>query len=155
MDYEEFLDYIKDNLADCFEKKEQAGMRLAQAEKEPGKESEKSRVSDCYEVELHKVVKNNGVELDGITIRKKGEFISPNIYLNPYYESYQMGKPLSVIMDEIICHYRDVKEHSDLEIDDVTDFAAVRNKIILRLVNYDRNRQQLKGCPHQKWPNNR
>lgn len=43
-------------------------------------------------IQLHKIQKNNGVTLDGLTILQKGCNISPTIYLNDYYKEYQAGK---------------------------------------------------------------
>ena len=43
-------------------------------------------------IQLHKIQKNNGVTLDGLTILRKGCNISPTIYLNDYYKEYQAGK---------------------------------------------------------------
>lgn len=143
MNYEEFLEYIKENLAEVMEQKEYIG------KEETSKDKDKSETS--YEVELHKIIKNNGIILDGLTIRKKGECMSPNIYLNSYFESYQMGKPLSVIMEEIIYIYESAKAEKVFEIADIKDFSAVKNKIVLRLVNYEKNKEQLKNCPHKKY----
>lgn len=141
MNYQEFLEYIKDNLAEMMEYQEYICR--------DDKDREESGTS--YEVELHKVVKNNGIVLDGLTIRKKGECISPNIYLNSYFQSYQMGKPLSIIMEDIIYQYQKAKEESDFNIVDITDFSAVKDRIVLRLVNYEKNKEQLKNCPFKRY----
>ena len=47
------------------------------------------------------VLKNNGVSYEGITIHKKGERVSPNIYLETFYERYRLGEPLTKLCDEI------------------------------------------------------
>lgn len=138
MNYQEFLDYIKENLSEYITRQEYFG-------KEESKESEE------FCIELHKVTKNNGIILDGLTIRKKDECISPNIYLNSYFESYQMGKPLAVIMEEILYCYQKAKEENSLQVEDILDFSAVKNKIMLRLVNYEKNKELLKNCPHKKY----
>ncbi len=137
MDYNEFVEYIRENLLEVFLKQERG---RGDQEEQPE-----------YEVEIHKVIKNNGIELDGVTLRRVGQGISPNIYLNSYYQSYQMGKSLSTIMDEIISHYRNVMREGGLELDDISDYQAVRDKIVVRLVNYEKNREQLKCCPYRKF----
>lgn len=142
MNYQEFLEYIKENLAEVLEYKEDIC--------KSGNSKEENKERESYKVELHKITKNNGIVLDGITIRKKGECISPNIYLNSYFEYYQMGKPLSVIMEEIIYRYQKAKEEN-FKIVDVRDFGAVKEHIVLRLVNYKKNKEQLKKCPHKKY----
>lgn len=138
MNYQEFLEYIKENLAEVME---------AYSYQSEGENKNK----ESYKVELHKVIKNNGIVLDGITIRGKEDKVTPNIYLNSYFESYQMGKPLSVIMEEIIYQYQNVKEERDFEVEDITDFLNVKDQIVLRLVNYERNKELLKNCPYKKY----
>ena len=140
MSYEEFLEYIKEHLAEHFvlRKQEMQGDKA-------------SIDKDEYEVEVHKTSKNNGIILDGVTIRKKGEKVSPNIYLNNYYDCYKMGKPLSLILEEILDQYERVKVENVPEVDNVLDFDTVRDKIIVRLVNYEKNEEQLRNCPHLKY----
>ena len=55
-------------------------------------------------IQLHKIQKNNGVTLDGLTILQKGCNISPTIYLNDYYKEYQAGKSIH----NIILHIREI-----------------------------------------------
>ena len=149
MNYEEFLEYIKGNLAKVMEHREH--ICKDKSENEPREDRKQEETGNSYEVELHKIIKNNGITLDGLTIRKTGECIGPNIYLNSYFESYQMGKPLSVIMEEIISCYESAKEEKMFEIEDIRDFSAVKDKIVLRLVNYEKNKEQLKNCPYKKY----
>lgn len=150
MNYQEFLEYIRDNLAEYFEQQGTTGMDKVGADQKEGQRGEQEK-EEGYLVELHKVIKNNGIILDGITLRKKDEHISPNIYLNSYFESYQMGKPLAVIMEEIIYRYQKAKEENALKVADILDFKAVKSKIVLRLVHYEKNKEQLKCCPYKKY----
>lgn len=135
MNYSEFLKYIEENLMEVW--------------KENLDEEEFDE--DTYEISIHKVVKNNGIEFDGLTLRKKDQTISPNIYLNPYFEEYQIGKPINVIMEEIIYRHKSLCEEVMMQVDDLTNFEEVKNKIVLRLVNYEKNSEILKSCPHRKY----
>lgn len=144
MSYEEFLEYIKLNLASYAEDYERYHEELDDQKETKQRENQ-------YEVELHKVIKNNGIELDGITLRKKGERISPNIYLNNYFENYQMGKPISNIMEEIFFQYKKAIEDNHIEVANVLNFKEIKDRIIIRLVNYEKNKEQLKDCPHKKY----
>ena len=139
MVYQEFLNYIKDNLVDYMK------------DRLKSKEDDSRFEEHAYEVELHKVVKNNGIVLDGIAIRIDGANISPNIYLNSYYENYQMGRPVTSIMEEIVYLYEQAKEESDIDIVDILDYKTAKNKIFIRLVNYERNKEQLEQCPHKRY----
>ncbi len=157
MNYEEFLDYIKENILEYYlTQKEQTESEesdtVSSKESQSGDKTQSiSPEQELYDVELHQVIKNNGIVLDSITILRKGEQISPNIYLNTYYDSYKMGKPISAIMEEILRQYQNGKAETNLTIDDITDFATVKDKIILRLVNYEKNKEQLKNCPYKRY----
>lgn len=45
-------------------------------------------------VSVQKTVKNNGVFLDSLSIRKAGSSIAPAICLDPYYEEAESGTPM-------------------------------------------------------------
>ena len=148
MNYNEFLEYVEKNLADCYTE-----VMASEELNELGDYSKdideiKKKYDNCH-VMLQHVVKNNGIELDAVSIYIEGKHISPNIYLKPFYDSYQMGKPLNFVMMEIVCQYRRYGDHSDLSIVDVYDFKAVRKDIVIRLVNYERNKEMLKSCPYK------
>ncbi|MDE6626688.1 MAG: hypothetical protein K2K56_10035 [Lachnospiraceae bacterium] len=148
MDYEEFLAYIKDNIGEYMN-------QYACRSDGSGGKGETGNAGDVeggeYHAEIHQVIKNNGIALDGLIIRKDKEMISPNIYLNSFFENYQMGKPLAAIMEEIIYQYNLFKEEQNIRLADIWDFAAIKQDIVLRLVNYDRNRELLKTCPHKRY----
>lgn len=62
MEYKDFLEEVKNNIKDY--------------------------LPDSFKdatVDIQKVKKNNGVELNGLTVRKTGQKISPVLYLDQYY----------------------------------------------------------------------
>ena len=62
-----------------------------------------------------------------------------------------MGKPLQTIMEEIVlCHER-AKTETKLEVVNILDFNEVKDKIIIRIVNYEKNEEQLNRCPHKRY----
>ena len=146
MDYQEFLLYLEENLPEYLRQYDSRAER--QEEKD---DSEDLAEMPEYKIEFQQMLKNNGVVLDGIVIHKTGETASPNIYLNDYYNDYQMGKPSSLIMEEISCQYHRIREENDIAYVNLSDFKKVRDSIVLRLVNYDKNRSMLKTCPHKRY----
>lgn len=127
MNYNEFLYYIKDNVAE---------------------ELEKYVGYEGASVDIVKITKNNAIELDGITITKEGEKISPTIYLNGLYNDYLQGKAISTIAEDIV---RDrLINTSDIEfkIENIYEFENIKDNIIFRVVNYERNKEQLESCPY-------
>ena len=53
-----------------------------------------------YTVELREVQKNNGVVLQGLTIRKGEDNVTPTIYLNSFWEAYEGGVTFADIIKE-------------------------------------------------------
>ncbi len=146
MDYQEFLLYLEENLPEYLRQYD------SRAERQEEKDSSEDLAETSeYKIEFQQMLKNNGVVLDGIVIHKTGETASPNIYLNDYYNDYQMGKPSSLIMEEISCQYHRIREENDIAYVNLSDFKKVRDSIVLRLVNYDKNRSMLKTCPHKRY----
>ena len=69
--------------------------------------------------------------------------------MNAYYEQYRMGRPIDWIMQQMIIDYEEKMEEADtLQVDNVYNFEEVRTKIVLRLINRERNELELQNCPH-------
>ena len=137
MEYQEFLEYIKEHIVEAL-----VDFRKVVR-------PEESLEMEEYEVLLQKITKNNGIVLDAVTLYREGQRISPNMYLNTYYEQYQMGRPIDWILKQLVKDYVEKMEEADtLRVDNVYDFDEVRSKIVLRLVNRERNQLELERCPH-------
>lgn len=124
MTFKEFQEYIEENILEGWKQKE--------------------------EVEITTVKKNNGIELCGLYIKNPGINISPTIYLDEYYNYYLKGEGLDEIIQRIRGEY-------EWKISQVTDyhfnlekFECVKDCIIYRLVNYEKNKEILEDCPHLK-----
>lgn len=106
---------------------------------------------DHADVSLRPVLKNNNVQLDGLTIFKDNENISPTIYLNYYYEDYLSGKPLSSIVDDLVKSYQEnlLCDHMDFSF--FTDYEKVKNRIIYKVIHHNLNQELLKDVPHFRY----
>lgn len=98
-------------------------------------------------IRIEKITKNNGVECTGIVILLAGESVAPNIYLDYYFMIYKQGRSLDDILTMISEEYLRAKatvDNSDfnVDIDDIKDNA------VLKLVNYERNKEKLAECPY-------
>lgn len=102
-------------------------------------------------VVLQDIVKNNDVHLDGLTILTEQSNVSPTIYLNFYYEQFLKGKSLSKIYEDILISYRKNAANSNIDISFFTDYEKVKERIIFKLVNYERNKELLKKVPHVRY----
>lgn len=104
--------------------------------------------AEDYEVSIRTVTKNNGVSMDGLCIFKKGINASPTIYLDSYYERYKKG----MILADVLCmmegeYYLGMKNAPDLPHPEV-NYETVKNRIIMRLINYEKNAEILQECPY-------
>ena len=107
------------------------------------------KMGEGYQVRTEHVLKNNGVELDGILIMKEGESVAPNIYLNDYYEEYKCGKTVEAIASEVIEGYYHYVMQKDNFVSELNlSFEHFKDKIYFRLVNFKRNKRLMEEVPY-------
>ena len=102
------------------------------------------------QVDMHHVLKNNQVALDGITILYEGETISPTIYLNELYAQYEDGRSMEEIVRDVLTLYRSSRCQPAFEIGCLKNFEYVRDRVVFKLINYEENREMLKEMPHRR-----
>lgn len=123
--YEEFIEYVKEHLGSYFE--------------------------PDTTIIVQPVLKNNNTELDGISVLKKNQNISPTLYLNDFYEDYLFGKPLEELLDELYhCFLHPFTDFS-FSISEFKQFHLMKDKIVYRLIHYSSNESLLQNVPHQKY----
>jgi hypothetical protein len=106
-------------------------------------------LGEDYQIELKHVLKNNGVMLDGLLIRKYNQSVSPSIYLNQYYEQYNEGRDFQEILEEILGTYEASQEESiQIGLNFKYEFDQMKSIITYRLINYEKNKHLLKKIPH-------
>lgn len=113
----------------------------------------KEELEEDTRIEINRVIKNNGLELDSLVIFKDNRSIVPNIYLNSFFEQYQSGVSLEEIVTEILDIYDSYCDVSDqnvyeLEIQNFKDFSCWKDKVFFRLINYDKNQKLLEEVPY-------
>lgn len=122
MDYEQFQRYVSESITQAL-----------------GKD---------YKAAIRNVIKNNDMELEGLTIYEEGSVVSPTIYLNEYYEEYEDGRPIGNIIAEIMDVYESHKDRADFDVEGFKDFEGNRDKIVYKLVNAAQNRKLLMDVPY-------
>lgn len=110
-------------------------------------------VGDSASVQVQDVQKNNHVIKRGMTIHRKGQGITPTIYLSPYYERLKDGMNLDSIAAEILKLYIRALPQGEVDMKFFYDFEQVKNLIIYRLVNREMNRELLSDIPHVDFMN--
>ncbi len=103
---------------------------------------------DNYTLSIRRIPKNNQICLDGLTIQENGCNISPTIYLNPYYEEFKNGVSLYTILEKIKNLYAINRPTENIDIRFFTDFTQVQDRICMKLIHYEKNRELLKEIPH-------
>ncbi len=101
-------------------------------------------------VKIEKVCKNNGVECTGLVVILVNENVAPNIYLDYFYMLYKQGRNLDDILSMISEEYRNAKNSIRNTNFDI-DLTNLKENIIIKLVNYEKNKDKLCFCPHIKY----
>lgn len=146
MNYEEFKNYVQEHLLEVY--------KSFKTTKEIGKDKiidKLPEVDDNTEVVIQKIVKNNGIQLDAVSIFFEDRKISPNIYLNPYYNSYIVGTSMDIIMYDIIERYISELDYLSCEHIDLYDYDKVKDRIVIRLINYEKNKDMLENCVYERY----
>lgn len=115
------------------------------------KEKVQKQMGETVHVELRCVTKNNGVELDGLSITLEGERIAPMIYLDEFYEAYEGGLSVPDIVSTILKAYEKAKVSLPFDADFYMNYDNVKDKIACKLINYKKNRELLKKVPYMKY----
>lgn len=103
-------------------------------------------------IRTNDVTKNNGLVLHGITVQPEGSNIAPTIYLDGYFKEYQEGAQVEQLMDDIAMmaakNANAPEEFADIA-HTFTNYENVKDRIIMTVVNTEKNRELLAGIPHQ------
>ena len=107
----------------------------------------RAKLGDEYMVDVREVIKVN-LTLDGLTIHRDSENITPTIYLNSYKEHFDSGRPLEDIIQEIISVYQSHRNPEHIMVHDFYDFDNLKDKIIIKVIGTDKNERLLNNIPH-------
>ena len=99
---------------------------------------------------VYTAVKNNDTRRTGVILETPGINLSPTIYLEEFYESYLGGKTINEIVDELLETYEKIKKDESWDYEKIFDFQKVRERIVYRLVNTEKNEQMLQDVPHRE-----
>lgn len=102
-------------------------------------------------ISIQDIVKNNNTHLDGLTVFRPGQNLSPTVYLNYYFNQYQKGQPLSDVLSSILAIYQETPSVSSIDISFFTSYEKVRERIVFKLINYEKNRELLSDVPHFRY----
>ncbi len=110
-----------------------------------------NRVEPGTKVYIRRVTKNNRRMMDGMTILREGDNVSPSICLNSFYEKYENGVPLELIAEQILSAYHTNRRAGKIDMSFYLDFEQVREHLVCRIVHYEKNRSFLENVPHVRF----
>ncbi len=105
-------------------------------------------IPDPKRISIQQVSKNNGIVLDGLTIMENDCNISPTLYLNYYYDSYSHGISFNDVYQSLLSDYHRHKPSQNIDPSFFTEFDNIRDKIAMKLIHYERNKELLEKVPH-------
>lgn len=108
------------------------------------------RMGNEYKIRIYKVIKNNSLELDSLVVLKEGKSIAPNIYLEPYYDSYLEGTALEELAERLCTIYRHCSIPAVNE-NFTYSLLEMKSFIFYRLVSFSRNQKLLTTVPHMRY----
>ncbi|MDT4376973.1 DUF5688 family protein [Blautia coccoides] len=128
MDYREFINEIRENILDFMPPEYAAA-----------------------EVRVDGVMKNNSVMKQGLSIHKDGAVITPKLYLEDFFQSYENGTSMenvcSRIANEYVKHTIDDKTFSA---EAIMDFEKAKSNITTKVVCAKNNKSLLRDRPSTK-----
>lgn len=106
----------------------------------------KEKFGDEINIEIHNVIKNNSLELEGIVLSGNKKNISPNFYLQAYYKEYLQGAGIEEIVALMYNKYTELKDMDYGSFD--LDIENCKDKIVCRLVSFEKNSRLLEEIPY-------
>lgn len=106
-----------------------------------------------YHVRLQSVRKNNGVVLNGLSIREKNEKTAPTIYMEQHYMCYEQGTPFDTVLEEIISLYKENRATAFEGMAGMADFKNVKDRVVYKLIQIKGNEELLDEIPYAEFLN--
>ncbi len=102
---------------------------------------------EIEDIRIEPVTKNNGIQCTGLLILREGYNVAPNLYMEPYYSMYQASGAFDNVLNMIANDYYNAMKQAEI-INATSIHEDYPEKVILKLVNTNLNKNALKKCPH-------
>jgi len=109
------------------------------------------------DVSISEVYKVN-TKLDALAIRPLGANISPNIYLDNYYEMYRYSNNIESVLHNIVTMWTNAIEDAEVKIgmraeklEQIRNKEYVSKNVFFMFVNTEMNKDYLKEIPHREF----
>ncbi len=111
----------------------------------------KEHTSSQARIRIEHVQKLNLPAADSLTILYPGENVAPAVYLDSFYQEFLGGTDLSAIAEEILAFCQKYRRQEKLDMSYYEDFGQVKDRIVCRLVSYEKNQPLLQNIPHRRF----
>lgn len=109
----------------------------------------RERLKGSIQAEIIPVNKNNGIMKETVGIENGIDGLKPLVYVESLYEQYCLGADLSTCVSFVVGLYRAMP---DLHMERYFEsWEAVKQRISVRVVNWEWNKKELRGVPHKKY----
>lgn len=102
------------------------------------------RLSKKINFAIKKIAKNNDIILNGIVLSDKN--ISAVVYIEDLFNTYNNGKTIDEVVDIAI----NILNSSNMSFD-FTNFDNIKDKLSLRFINAEKNKEVIKTCPYKEY----
>lgn len=109
----------------------------------------KERLGEDYTVFAHNVKKNNGIELTGIVISRTGCNTSPTFYIDDIYHKDITEEEIKGEAKRIYDQFQRAEVKEDLDFSDFLDYQKVKERVVVKLINAEKNKELLMEIPHK------
>ena len=88
---------------------------------------------------------------DAVSIKPEGSRIGVNLNMESAYKAYEDGTPFDEVVAKAAESAASALENvPDLDIDSLTDYSVMKEKLSMEVVSADRNEEMLKNVPHKQ-----
>lgn len=101
-------------------------------------------------VAIERITKNNATKMNGLIIQENNRNMAPVINLDSFYKELR-EKPFPLLVDEIWKLYQSGKTKSDIDLSTFLKWESIKDKVVMKVINYKYNRELLKQVPHYKY----
>lgn len=109
------------------------------------------KLKEKEEVRRIRILKNNGVKLDGFSYRRDGHREQPTVYVNHFYHPELEEKELEMIAETIVKIQRDSMLLPEKNLAQVLEYPEMKEQIYYRLVSREKNTELLEQIPWVPW----
>ena len=103
-----------------------------------------------YEIHEERVEKLQGQSYNGLVIRAADRNIGMSVDLDGLYKQLEDGLDLEEILSKITDIVKSTEYPlKDTEIDDLKDYARMKDKLVLQMVPAEGNQEMLSKVPHK------